>query len=112
MASLRDSLRYGERGGKVDEEVPPDVPLGNEVGVDDQVPAAEHPGAGGDIGGSELDDDVAHVEEVGNGAADGDEDGDVGLDLHAEGAPDVELVEVEGVDEEGHEAGEEEDAVP
>lgn len=55
---------------------------------------------------------MAEVHGVGHGSEDGDGEDHVGVDGHAAVAGDVENVEVEGIYEEGEEAGDEEDAVP
>jgi len=106
-------LRDGEHGGEVDDEVVLEVADGDLVGVPDELAAAEDAGAGRDEGDAELEDHVGEVEEVGEGADGGDEDADAHVHGDAGGeAVGVEEVEVERVDEEADEAGDEEEAVP
>lgn len=51
-------------------------------------------------------------EEIGDGAEEGDDNAQVDVEGDAGGAGDGGEVEVEGVDEEGDEAGDEEEVVP
>lgn len=97
---------------EVDDEIGGEVAGSDGAGVGDELAAAENAGAGGDEGGAELDDDVEEVEGVGDGAEEGDENAEAEVDLHAGGAADFGEVEVEGVEEHGDEAGDEEDVVP
>lgn len=55
---------------------------------------------------------MTQIEEVSDGAEEGDNDAEIDVDADAGGAADVEEVEVEGIDEEADEAGDEKDAVP
>lgn len=99
-------------GGKIDNEVGLQVADGNQVGVHDEVTAAENPSAGIDIGGAELDDHVEEVEEVGERAEAGDDDGELVVGGQASCVADPRQVEIERVDEEGQNAYDEEDVVP
>ncbi|KAG6395965.1 hypothetical protein SASPL_142099 [Salvia splendens] len=108
-----EDLGEGEGGGEVDDEVGLEVAEGDLAGVHDELAAAEDAGAGGDEGHAELHEEVEEVEEVGDGAEVGDEDGGGDVDVHAGGAVlNVGEVEVEGVDEEGDQARDQEDVVP
>lgn len=55
---------------------------------------------------------MGEVQEVGDGAEEGDEDAELEVHVEAGGAADGGDVEVEGVEEEGDEAGDEEYASP
>lgn len=55
---------------------------------------------------------MGEVEEVGDGAEEGDKDAEFEVDVEAGRAADGGEVKVEGVEEEGNNAGDEEDAVP
>lgn len=55
---------------------------------------------------------MPQVEEVRDGAQEGNRDGDIKVEANAARAADVKEVEIERVNEEGHEAGDEEDPVP
>lgn len=55
---------------------------------------------------------MEEVEEIGEGAEAGDDDGEFVVGGQASGAVDVGKVEVERVDEEGEDANDEEDVVP
>ncbi|KAG6398245.1 hypothetical protein SASPL_139700 [Salvia splendens] len=108
-----EDLGEGEGGGEVDDEVGFEVAEGDLAGVHDELAAAEDARAGGDEGHAELHEEVEEVEEVGDGAEVGDEDGGGDVDVHAGGAVlNVGEVEVEGVDEEGNEARDQEDVIP
>lgn len=105
-------LRYWNGGSKIDDEVGFQVADGNLAGVHDELAAAENPRTGIDVGGTEFDDHVEEVEEIGEGAEAGDDDGEFVVGGQASGAVDVGKVEVERVDEEGEDANDEEDVVP
>lgn len=104
----------GERdgGGEVNDEIRLEVTHGNFSGVHDEVAAAEDSRVGGDEGGAELHEHVEDVEEVSEGAEDGDDDAEFGVGLQAGGATHGGEEEVERVDEEGEEACHEEHLVP
>lgn len=55
---------------------------------------------------------MADVEEVEDGAEEGDDDAEAHVDFHAGGAADAGEEEVDGVEEEAHDADDEEDVVP
>ncbi|KAK2999628.1 hypothetical protein RJ639_023262 [Escallonia herrerae] len=86
-------------GGQIDGEIGLQVPLGNLPRVHDQLSPPEHAGA------------RRHVRGINDATPEGDEDAEVGVHDHAAGAH-LGEEEVEGVDEEGAEAGDEEDVVP
>lgn len=99
-------------GGQINQEVGFEVVHGNGTRVGDGLAAAEDPGTWGDESGAELHDHVEEVEEVGDGAEEGDEDAEAEVDVHAGGSGDDGEEEVERVDEHGEEAADEEDLVP
>lgn len=101
-----------KRGSEIDDEVGLQVADGNFSSVHDQIAAAENPRTGGDEGGAELQEHVKEVEEVGDGAEEGDDDGEAGVVGEASVAADVGEVEVERIDEESGDADDEEDVVP
>lgn len=68
-------LRDWNGGSKIDDEVGFQVADGNLAGVHDELAAAENPRTGIDVGGTEFDDHVEEVEEIGEGAEAGDDDG-------------------------------------
>lgn len=107
-------LCLGERdgGSKVNDEIRLQVAHGDFAGVHDELAAAEDSRVGGDEGGAKLHDHVEDVEEVGEGAEDGNEDAEFGISLEAGGAANVGEEEVERVDEEGEEARNKEHPVP
>lgn len=105
-------LWEGEAGPSVEPEVPAEVAGPDLCRVADEVASAEDAGARRDKGDAELEDDVADVHDVGYGTKEGEGADDVPVHGDAAVAADVEDVEVEGIGEEGDEAGEEEDAVP
>lgn len=108
------SIHLGERqrGSEINQEIRPQIPGGDGGRVDDKVAAAEDTRAGSDKGGAKLHDHVEEVEEVGDGPEEGDEDAEADVDLHAGGTADDGEVEVERVEEQGEEGGDEEDVVP
>lgn len=99
-------------GGEIYHEIRPQIPVGYLPCVHDELAPAEDPRVRGDEGGPELHDDVEEVEEVGDGAEHRDQDLEVGVGGEAGGAAHHGEEEVEWVDEEGDEAGQEEDVVP
>ena len=107
-------LCLGERdgGSKVNDEIRLQVAHGDFAGVHDELAAAEDSRVGGDEGGAKLHDHVEDVEEVGEGAEDGNEDAEFGISLEAGGAANGGEEEVERVDEEGEEARNKEHPVP
>lgn len=107
-------LCLGERdgGSKVNDEIRLQVAHGDFAGVHDELAAAEDSRVGGDEGGAKLHDHVEDVEEVGEGAEDGNEDAEFGISLEAGGATNVGEEEVERVNEEGEEARNKEHLVP
>lgn len=107
-----DNLRERDGGSEVDDEIRLEVAHGDFAGVGDELAAAEDSRIGGDEGGAELHDHVEDVEEVGEGAEDGDDDAEAGVGVEAGGAADGGEEEVERVDEEGEKARHEEHPVP
>lgn len=105
-------LRNRKSGSEINDEVGLEIPDGDLSGVHDKIAAAENPRAGGDEGGAELDEHVEEVEEVGEGADEGDDDGEAVVGREAGVAFDEGEVEVERVDEERNNADYEEDVVP
>lgn len=105
-------LRQRKRCAQIDKEIGFQVAHGDLPGVHDELAAAENPRAGGNEGGAELYEDVEDEEEIGDGAEEGDGDAQAEVGGEAGGAGDRGEVEVERVDEEGDEAGDEEDVVP
>lgn len=93
-------------------EISLEVSHGDFSGIHDEFAPAKDPGTRGDESGAELHENVEEVEEVGEGAEEGDGPGGVVVSGHAGGATDVRQVEVEGIDKEGDEASDEEHVVP
>ena len=81
-------------------------------GVHNELAPAEDPGARGNEGSAELEENVEEVEEVGEGAVVGDADGGFVFGGHASHFTDVGEVEIERIDEERDEASYEEKMVP
>ncbi|KAL6960625.1 hypothetical protein U1Q18_038389 [Sarracenia purpurea var. burkii] len=98
--------------GEIDDEIRFQVAHGNLVSVHDELAPAENPRTRGDKSCAKLHEHVQQVEEIGERTEEGDGDAQTGVVAHASGAADVREVEVEGVDEESDEAGDEEDVVP
>jgi hypothetical protein len=106
-------LGDGQHGDEVDPEVFSEVARGDLGGVGDELPAAEDAGRGGDERGAELEVHVHDVEEVGDGAEDGDGFLEPGRDADAGvGVVDVGEVVEERVHEHGHQARADEEGVP
>ena len=105
-------LWYRERGGEIDDEIGLQVPDGNLSSVHDELATAENPRTRCDKSGPELHDHVEEVEEICDGAKERDGDAQAVVGGEAGGAADGGEVEVERVDEESNEGGDEEDLVP
>ncbi|KAF7806106.1 putative alpha,alpha-trehalose-phosphate synthase [UDP-forming] 9 [Senna tora] len=103
-------LRERKAGENINEEIGFEIANGDEVGIGDEITEAET--AGSVVGGTEFENNVEDEEEIGEGAEESDEDAEGDVHLHAILFADDGEIEIERVEEEGGEAGIEEDAVP
>lgn len=106
-------LRQRQRGKQVDGEPCPYVATGNLLRVHNEIAAAKDPGLPRNERSTKLVEDVQCVEQVGDGAEDGDGDPEPDVDRKAGGVGvDGGEEEVERVEEESNEAGDKEALVP
>lgn len=105
-------LGYWKRSSEVDEEILLQVAHSNLFWVHDQLTPTENPRTRSDKGGAKLHDNMQDEKEIGDGAKEGDGDAEAGVGGEASGASDRGKEEVERVDEERENAGDEEDVVP
>lgn len=82
------------------------------AGVHDKVAAADDSRVGGDEGSAKLHGHMEHIEEVREGAEDGDNDAETRVGLETTRAPNGGKEEVERIYEESEQAGDKEDSVP
>lgn len=105
-------LGQGEGGEEINDEIGLEVARGDLLGIGDEFFVAVNTRHRGDEGGAEFEDHVEEEEEVGDGAADGDEDAEEQVVLHARLVPGHGDVEVEGVQKQCRETWVQKRAVP
>lgn len=106
---IRICLRQGKRGGEINDEIGLQISQRDLPRIRNKLSFPENLREGRR---TEFHDHVKKVEQVGDGASDGESDLQFVLDFQAAALADVREEEVERVDEEGDEAGDEEDVVP
>lgn len=105
-------LRKRKHSSNINEEIGPQVPLSDLSGIHYELTATENPRAPSDESRSEFHEDVQEVEEIGDCTEEGDDSGEADVDGETRRTTDVRDVEIERIEEESEDGGDEEDVVP
>lgn len=112
LVVMHANLRKRKHGGNIDDEIALQVLHSDLSRIPNELTASKNSRAPRDEGRSEFHENVQEVEEIGHRAEERDRRGESDVDGETRGAADVRSVEIERIEEEGEDGGDEEDVVP